>query len=60
MPEPESLINLLREGQLFEKLANTDSQLRNLLNHSCFEICVDTGAVELAEHILTNSKIILN
>lgn len=30
------------------------------MNHTCFEICVDVGAVELAEHILTNSRIILN
>jgi len=60
LPQVEPIMNLLLEANIYEKLSDAESKQRFILNHEAFTICVQMFATEMAEHILTNSLIILN
>jgi hypothetical protein len=59
-PIPEEIMNIIGKRNLYQILSDQFSKDRNILNHVCFRLCVELKANSLAEHILTNSVIILN
>ena len=60
LPQPSEVIEILKLPDAYELLSSSDTRERFEFNHTAFWISVECWANELAEHILTNSWIILN